>query len=105
MSTPRALRQPLALRLSSAGFLALWCLIAAFPLFWILVMSFKIPVDSFAANPLSVVFGPATRAAGKGPIDRRHRGRNVFVRTGRNDRGSPRAGCQRSVEDPLAEAA
>ncbi len=66
MSTPRALRQPLALRLSSAGFLAFWCLLAAFPLFWILVMSFKIPVDSFAANPLSVIFGPATRAAGKG---------------------------------------
>ena len=66
MSTPRALRQPLALRLSSAGFLAFWCLLAAFPLFWILVMSFKIPVDSFASNPLSVIFGPATRAAGKG---------------------------------------
>ena len=66
MSTPRALRQPLALRLSSAGFLAFWCLLAAFPLFWIGVMSFKIPVDSFAANPLSVIFGPATRAAGKG---------------------------------------
>ncbi len=66
MSTPRALRQPLALRLSSAGFLAFWCLLAAFPLFWIAVMSFKIPVDSFSANPLSVIFGPATRAAGKG---------------------------------------
>jgi len=66
VSTPRALRQPLALRLISAGFLAFWCLLAAFPLFWILVMSVKIPVDSFAANPLAVVFGPATRAAGKG---------------------------------------
>ncbi|MEM8950945.1 MAG: carbohydrate ABC transporter permease [Pseudomonadota bacterium] len=66
MSTPRALQQPLALRLSSIGFLAFWCLLAAFPLFWILVMSFKIPVDSFAANPISVIFGPATRAAGKG---------------------------------------
>ncbi|MGI9507903.1 MAG: carbohydrate ABC transporter permease, partial [Geminicoccaceae bacterium] len=66
MSSARALRQPLALRLSSAAFLAFWCLLAAFPLFWIAVMSFKIPVDSFAANPLTVVFGPATRAAGKG---------------------------------------
>ncbi|MGI9487677.1 MAG: carbohydrate ABC transporter permease [Geminicoccaceae bacterium] len=66
MSTPKALRQPLALRLGSAGFLAFWCLLAAFPLFWIGVMSFKIPVDSFASNPLSVIFGPATRAAGKG---------------------------------------
>jgi len=66
MSTPRALRQPLALRLTSAGFLAFWCLLAVFPLLWIGVMSFKLPVDSFSANPLSVIFGPATRAAGKG---------------------------------------
>ena len=63
---PRAMRQPLALRLSSAGFLAFWCLLAAFPLFWIAVMSFKVPIDSFAANPLQVIFGPETRAAGKG---------------------------------------
>ena len=36
MSTPNAMRQPLALRLTSAGFLlGLWCLLAAFPLFWI----------------------------------------------------------------------
>ena len=66
MSDAKALRQPLALRLSSAAFLAFWCLLAAFPLLWIGVMSFKIPVDSFSANPLSVIFGPATRAAGKG---------------------------------------
>ncbi|NNG03542.1 MAG: carbohydrate ABC transporter permease, partial [Inquilinus sp.] len=66
MSTPRAMRQPLALRLSSAGFLTFWCLLAAFPLFWIAVMSFKVPLDSFAANPLQVIFGPETRAAGKG---------------------------------------
>ena len=63
---PRAMRQPLALKLSSAGFLTFWCLLAAFPLFWIAVMSFKVPVDSFAANPLQVIFGPETRAAGKG---------------------------------------
>ncbi len=63
---PRAMRQPLALKLSSAGFLAFWCLLAAFPLFWIGVMSFKVPVDSFASNPFAVVFGPETRAAGKG---------------------------------------
>ncbi len=66
MSTPTAMRQPLSLRLSSAGFLGVWCLLAAFPLFWILVMSFKLPVDSFAANPLAVIFGPETRADGKG---------------------------------------
>ena len=66
MSTPRAMRQPLSLRLTANGFLAFWCLLAAFPLFWIAVMSFKVPVDSFAANPLAVIFGPETRAAGKG---------------------------------------
>ncbi len=66
MSNSRAMRQPLALRLASAGFLAFWCLLALFPIFWILVMSFKSPVDAFSANPLSVVFGPATRADGKG---------------------------------------
>ncbi|WP_071674044.1 carbohydrate ABC transporter permease [Nioella nitratireducens] len=66
MSTPRALRQPLGLRLTFAGFLAFWCLLAAFPIFWIGVMSFKSPVDAFAANPLDVIFGPATRAAGNG---------------------------------------
>ncbi len=66
MSAPIALRQPLALRLTSAGFLTSWCLVAAFPLFWIAVMSFKVPVDSFASNPLDVIFGPETRAAGKG---------------------------------------
>lgn len=66
MATPKALRQSAALRFGSAGFLTLWCLIAAFPIFWILVMSFKSPVDAFAANPLDVIFGPATRAEGDG---------------------------------------
>jgi multiple sugar transport system permease protein len=66
MSTPRALRQPLGLRVGSGLFLALWCLIAAFPIFWIAVMSFKIPIDAFAANPLAVIAGPATLAQGKG---------------------------------------
>lgn len=66
MSTPASLRQSLALRIGSGGFLAFWCLLAAFPLFWIMVMSFKEPVDAFASNPLAVVFGPETRANGKG---------------------------------------
>lgn len=66
MNTPTALRQPLSLRLTAAGFLTLWCLLASFPLFWITVMSFKEPVDAFASNPLAVVFGPDTRANGKG---------------------------------------
>ena len=64
--TSRALRQPFSLRISSAGFLALWCLVAAFPIFWISVMSVKLPVDSFHGNALNVIFGPVTRDAGKG---------------------------------------
>ena len=66
MATPKAMRQPASLRFGSAAFLILWCLIAAFPLFWILVMSFKSPADAFDANPLAVIFGPRTIAAGKG---------------------------------------
>ena len=66
MSTPKALRQPLSLRLGSAGFLAIWCLIAAFPIAWIAIMSIKTPVDAFAANPFDVLLGPETRAAGNG---------------------------------------
>ncbi len=62
----RALRQPLALRLLSGGFLAFWCLVAAFPIFWITVMSFRAPVDAFDSNPLHVILGPETLAAGKG---------------------------------------
>ena len=63
---PRAMRQPLGLKLGSAAFLAFWCLLAAFPIFWIAVMSFKSPVDAFAANPLDVIFGPVTRDRGDG---------------------------------------
>ncbi len=62
----RTLRQPLSLRASSAIFLAFWCLLAAFPIFWITVMSFKEPVEAFSSNPLQVIFGPLTRARGKG---------------------------------------
>jgi multiple sugar transport system permease protein len=66
MASSRALRQPLALRVGSAAFLAFWCVLAAFPIFWIAVMSFKSPVDAFAANPLAVILGPRTRADGNG---------------------------------------
>lgn len=62
----RALSQPLPLKLTSTGFLLVWCVIAAFPIFWIAVMSFKSPVDAFASNPFQVLFGPATLAQGKG---------------------------------------
>ncbi len=51
--------------------LALWVVVAAFPLLWILAMSLKLPVDAFAANPLRVLLGPQTRirAGGLGVAD------------------------------------
>ncbi len=66
MSVPKALQTPLSLRLSSSAFIVIWCLIAAFPIFWIAVMSIKVPIDAFAPNPVNVVFGPKTIADGKG---------------------------------------
>ena len=60
------IRQPIALRLSSYFFLIFWCILAAFPIFWITVMSVKLPVDAFNSNPFNVIFGPATLTQGKG---------------------------------------
>ncbi|MEL6563629.1 MAG: carbohydrate ABC transporter permease [Pseudomonadota bacterium] len=62
----KATAQPLSLKVASGTFLAFWCLLAAFPIVWIAVMSFKSPRDAFDANPLNVIFGPVTRAAGNG---------------------------------------
>ena len=50
----------LPLKITVALITSFWCLIAVFPLLWVLVMSIKLPVDSFASNPLEVIFGPAT---------------------------------------------
>ena len=61
MITARALQMPIGLKVANGAFVAFWLLLAIFPLFWILVMSFKIPVDSFATNPLQVIFGFETR--------------------------------------------
>ncbi len=66
MATPRSMRQPWSLKLLSNGFLALWCVIAAFPIVWITVMSFKVPLDAYASNPLTVISGPETLKAGSG---------------------------------------
>ena len=66
MSVPKALQMPIGLKVTTVGFVTFWCVIAAFPIFWIAVMSFKEPLDSFASNPLSVIFGPSTRESGKG---------------------------------------
>ena len=51
----------LPLKITVGMITGLWCLIAVFPLLWVLVMSIKLPVDSFASNPLEVIFGPATK--------------------------------------------
>jgi trehalose/maltose transport system permease protein len=61
-----AMRTPLGLRLGTTVFLAFWLLIAAFPLFWVLAMSFKLPVDALASDPLQVVLGPETRRVAGG---------------------------------------
>ena len=63
---PKTLQQSLSLKITSAGFLAFWCILAAFPIFWITVMSIKEPVEAFSSNPLDVIFGPLTRKQGKG---------------------------------------
>ena len=62
----KATAQPLSLRVASGAFLAFWCLLAAFPIAWIAVMSFKSPRDAFDASPFNVIFGPVTRAVGNG---------------------------------------
>ena len=62
----RALQPGIGLKTANGLFVAFWCLLAAFPLFWIVVMSFKLPLDAFADDPLSVIFGPLTRASGRG---------------------------------------
>ncbi|MEK9666280.1 MAG: carbohydrate ABC transporter permease [Deltaproteobacteria bacterium] len=61
---PRSLQLSTTLKLLSNGFLSIWCLIAVFPLLWITLMSLKYPLDAFSANPLVVIFGPGTLAAG-----------------------------------------
>ena len=66
MTNVSSLRQPLSLRLTSSIFLVFWCVIAAFPIFWITVMSVKLPIDAFNSNPLNVIFGPTTLTQGKG---------------------------------------
>jgi trehalose/maltose transport system permease protein len=66
MSTSKAMRQSLGLRISSNAFLIFWVIIAAFPIAWIAIMSFKSPVDAFADNPIDVIMGPNTLERGDG---------------------------------------
>ena len=66
MAGARALRPSAGLRIFSFGLLGCWCLVAAFPIFWIAMMSLKDPVDAFSSNPLIVIFGDVTRETGIG---------------------------------------
>ncbi|WP_179379517.1 carbohydrate ABC transporter permease [Jannaschia marina] len=65
-SLPRAMRQPFSLKFASNAFLLFWLLLAAFPLVWVLVMSFKSPVDAFSSSAADVLIGPRTVADGNG---------------------------------------
>jgi multiple sugar transport system permease protein len=60
------LAKPIWLKLLTAGFLTAWVIAAMFPLLWTAIMSFRVPLDALSADPLTVLSGPATRAAGKG---------------------------------------
>ena len=66
MDATIARRSPLGLDVAVGAFIAVWMLVALFPLLWIAAMSFKVPVDAFATNPLAVILGPATRAGAGG---------------------------------------
>jgi trehalose/maltose transport system permease protein len=57
---------PTGLYLISRVMLLAWLLIAAFPLFWMAVMSVRLPVDAFSSNPLKVILGPQTGAVSGG---------------------------------------
>ena len=61
-----ALRPSRAVKLSAYATLAVWCLIAAFPIFWITAMSLKAPIDAFSSNPFAVILGFETRDIGIG---------------------------------------
>ena len=66
MPAPRALKPSLPLKALAFGWLGVWCLVAAFPIFWITVMSVKHPVDAFSSNPFIVIFGDFTRETAVG---------------------------------------
>ncbi|MEZ4608584.1 MAG: carbohydrate ABC transporter permease [Deinococcales bacterium] len=51
---------PLSLRLTIWLIVGFWLIIAIFPLLWLVVMSFKLPIDAFDANPFKVILGPIT---------------------------------------------
>lgn len=59
--TSRTLRMSFGLKALVAVFVAVWSIVALFPLFWITVMSVRLPVDGLSSSPLDVLMGPRTR--------------------------------------------
>lgn len=59
--TSRTLRMPVSLKILVGLFVVAWSVAAMFPLFWITIMSVRLPVDGLSSNPLDVLLGPATR--------------------------------------------
>jgi trehalose/maltose transport system permease protein len=59
----RLFRLPLGLRLTTWLIIGVWVVVALFPLLWILIMSFKLPIDAFNENALEVILGPRTLEA------------------------------------------
>lgn len=64
--TSRTLRMSWGLKAAVAVFVAAWSIVALFPLFWITVMSVRLPVDGLSSSPLDVLLGPRTRALNGG---------------------------------------
>jgi multiple sugar transport system permease protein len=60
MASTKALEHPAGLKLATAAFVTFWSVLAAFPLVWIVVMSFKLPIDAFADDPVQVIVGYST---------------------------------------------
>ena len=57
---------PLRWKATAWVVVAAWVLIAIFPILWLAVMAVKLPIDAFAPNALTVIFGPATRSLSGG---------------------------------------
>lgn len=66
MKPTQAMREPPGLRGARIAFLAIWILVACFPLAWIAVMSVKLPIDAFDGRFWTVVAGPRTLAESGG---------------------------------------
>ena len=60
MAATKALAPSLGLKLLVAGFLALWVMVAVFPLAWTALLSLRLPVDALSGDPLKVLSGATT---------------------------------------------